>query len=59
MRFQRIEETQPFCQPKKYYFHKNEVCFLGYVVLAQKVQIEDERIEAIRNWPKSKSIKDI
>ena len=27
---------------KKCWFHKDEVCFLGYVVSAQRVKMEDE-----------------
>ena len=48
-----------FANLKKCCFHQDEVRFLGYVVSAQRMQIEDERIEAVRNWPKSKSVRDI
>ena len=37
---------------KKCRFHKDEVQFLGFIVLAQGIKIEEERIEAIKNWPK-------
>lgn len=33
---------------KKCHFHKAEVYFLGYVVLVQGVQIEDEKIEEVK-----------
>ena len=33
--------------------------FLEYVVLSQGIWIEDERIEAIRNWPELKLVRDI
>ena len=39
-------------------FHKNEVCFLGYVS-SQVVKMEDEWIEAVKNWPELTSIRDI
>ena len=48
-----------FANLKKCRFHKHEIRFLGYVVSAQRVRIEDKRIEAVRNWPKPKSMKDI
>ena len=48
-----------FAYLKKCWFHKDEVRFLGYVVLAQEVQMEDKKIEAIKNWPKPKSLRDI
>ena len=44
---------------KKYRFHKGEVRFLGYVVLAQGVRIEDKRMEAVKNWSEPKSVRDI
>ena len=48
-----------FANLKKYWFHQDEVRFLGYVVSVQGVQMEDERIEMMKNWPKPKSVKDI
>lgn len=39
---------------KKCCFHKDKVRFLGYVVLAQDIKMEDKRIEAVKNWPKLK-----
>ena len=48
-----------FANLKKFWFHQNEVCFLGYVVSAQGVQMGDKRIEAVKNWPKPKSMRDI
>ena len=48
-----------FAHLKKCRFHKDEIRFLGYVVLAQGVKIEDEQIEVVKNWPEPKSIRDI
>ena len=48
-----------FANLKKCRFHQDEVRFLGYVVSAQGVQMEDEGIEVVRNWPEPKSIRDI
>ena len=48
-----------FANLKKCRFHKDEVRFLGYVVSSQGIRIEDERIEAVRNWPEPKSVRDI
>ena len=44
---------------KKCWFYQDEVCFLGYVVLSQRIKIEDEQIEAVKNWPETKSVQDI
>ena len=48
-----------FANLKKCWFHKNKVQFLGYVVSNQGIQIEDERIEVIKNWLELKSVRDI
>ena len=48
-----------FANLKKCRFHKDEVRFLGYIVLAQGVRMEDEQIEAVKNWPEPTSVRDI
>lgn len=47
-----------YAKLKKFCFHQNKIRFLGYIVLAKKIQIE-EQIQAIKNWLKPKSEKDI
>ena len=37
-----------FANLKKYCFHRDKVKFLGYIFSAQRIQIEDERIEAVK-----------
>ena len=48
-----------FTNLKKCRFHKDKVCFLGYVVSAQGVRIEDEQIKAVKNWLEPTSVRDI
>ena len=48
-----------FANLKKCRFHQDEVRFLGFVVSAQRINMEEERIEAVKAWPKPKSIRDI
>ena len=38
-----------FANLKKCRFHKDEVRFLEYVISSQGIQMEDERIEEVRN----------
>ncbi len=33
--------------------------FLGFVVLAQRLRMEEEKIKAVKNWPEPQSIRDI
>ena len=44
---------------KKCRFHQDEVRFLGFVVSAQGIRMEEERIEAVKAWAEPKSVRDI
>ena len=57
--FEELRRNGLFANLKKCRFHKDEVRFLGYVVLAQRVRMKEERIDIIKNWPKPKSIYNI
>ena len=46
---QKMRKHNLFATFKKCRFHKDKICFLRYVVSTQKVQIEDERIETLKN----------
>ena len=48
-----------FANLKKCRFQQDEIRFLSYVVSAQGVQMEDERIETVKSWPEPKSVRDI
>ena len=48
-----------FANLKKCRFHQDEVCFLCYVMSALGVQMEDEKIKAIKSWPEPNLVQDI
>ncbi len=48
-----------FANLKKCRFHQDEVRFLGFVVSAQGISMEEGRIEAVKAWPEPKSIREI
>ena len=54
-----LRKNSLYANLKKYWFHKDEVRFLGYVVSSQDIRLEDKRIEAVKNWPEPKSVQDI
>ena len=54
-----LQKNGLFTNLKKCRFYQDKVCFLKYVVSAQRMQMEDKRIEGVRNWPKLKSLRDI
>ena len=37
-------------------FHKDEVRFLGYIILAQGIKIEEKQIVTVKNWLELKSV---
>ena len=47
--FKKLRKNGLFANLKKCCFHKDEVRFLGYVVSAQRVKIEEESINAVKN----------
>ena len=54
-----LKKNGLFANLKKCQFHKDEVRFLGYIVLSQGIRMEDERIKVVRNWSEPKSVQDI
>ncbi len=56
---EQLQKHGLYANLKKYRFYENEVRFLGFVVLAQGIRIEEERIEIVRDWPKLQSVRDI
>ena len=56
---EQLRKYSLFANLKKCYFHQDEVCFLGYVVLFKEISIEVEQIEVVKKWPKPKLVQDI
>ena len=44
-----VRKNVLFANLKKSFFHQDQVRFLGYVVSAQEIRIEDEKIKVVRN----------
>ena len=57
--FKKLRKNGFFAKVKKCRFDKDEVCLLGYVISAQRIRMEEKRIDTVKNWPKPKSILDI
>ena len=45
----KLQKYSFFAKLEKDWFHKNDVRFLSYIVLAQRTKIVDKKIEAIMN----------
>ena len=44
---------------KKYRFYQDKVCFLGYIILFNRISMKAKKIEVIKNWLKPKSVYNI
>lgn len=41
--FKNLRKNDFFTNLKKHHFHKNKIYFLGYIILAYKIRIEDQK----------------
>lgn len=56
---QALDEYSLRLKLKKCEFHKTKVNFLGYVVGTHGVQMSEEKIEVIKNWPTPTTVTEI
>ena len=54
-----LEKEKLYGNLKKCSFFTQEVTFLGYIVTAQGIKVDESKIEAIRSWPTPSSIHDV
>ncbi len=47
----KLRKHSLYINLKKWHFHQDEVRFLGYIVSHQGIQMEEEQIEAVLDWP--------
>ena len=57
--FVKLEKYNLYANSKKFYFYKDEIPLLKYVMLGKRISIKDKKIKTIRNWPKLKLVRDI
>lgn len=54
-----LRKEQLYANLKKCKFCMDRVIFLGFVVSANGVEVDEEKIKAIRDWPTPKSITEV
>jgi hypothetical protein len=57
--FETLRDSKLYVKLTKCYFYKESVGFLGYIISSKGVKVNDEKIEAIQDWPKPASIADV
>jgi len=55
----RLEENYLYVKPEKYTWKVQKVNFLGVVMGQGKIEIEEDKIVGVLNWPVSKTVRDI
>ncbi|XP_016401942.1 uncharacterized mitochondrial protein AtMg00860-like [Sinocyclocheilus rhinocerous] len=54
-----LREFHLFLKAEKCSFHQSSVQFLGYSISSRGIQIDERKVEAIRNWPTLTTIKEL
>ncbi|XP_048064029.1 uncharacterized mitochondrial protein AtMg00860-like [Megalobrama amblycephala] len=56
---QRLVEHQLYAKLEKCEFHQTSTSFLGYVISAEGVAMDDNKVQAVVNWPLPSTIKEL
>ncbi|KAI2659652.1 Transposon Tf2-9 polyprotein [Labeo rohita] len=56
---QRLIEHQLYAKEEKCQFHQESIAFLGYVISPEGVAMDDNKVNAVRNWPRPKTLKEL
>lgn len=57
--FEVLRKQQLFANLKKCAFCVDRVVFLGFVVSSKGVEVDEDKIKAIKEWPKPKSVTEV
>ncbi len=56
---QRLIYHHLYANAEKCEFHQTSTMFLGYVVSPEGVEMDDHQVQAVLNWPKPMTVKEI
>lgn len=56
---QRLLDHHLYVKVETCQFHQNTISFLGYCISLEGVRMQEDQFEAVRQWPISKTIKEI
>jgi hypothetical protein len=59
MLFERLRRANLKIKPSKCQFLRSSVDFLGYVVSSQGIETDPRKIDAVKNWPVPKRLKEV
>jgi hypothetical protein len=55
----RLREAGLYAKPSKYSFHTKHIEFLSFIITLNGIVIDPIRVQAIEEWPKPESYRDI
>ncbi|KAI2644948.1 Transposon Tf2-6 polyprotein [Labeo rohita] len=56
---QRLIQHKLYAKEEKCLFHQERIAFLGYVISPEGVAMDDSKVNAVRNWPRPKTLKEL
>ena len=57
--FERLRTPGLKLKPSKCTFFKDRIAYLGHIVSKQGIEVDLKKVEAIRKWPKPKTVTDV
>ena len=54
-----LRKEKLYANLKKCSFYMDKVVFLGYVISAKEIEVDEEKVKAIKEWPTPKSITEV
>jgi len=55
----RLRKHQLYASSSKCSFHRDKIEFLGFIIGAEGLQMDESKVQVIRDWPIPRQIKDI
>lgn len=56
---QRLIENQLYAKLQKCEFHQTQIAFLGYIISAEGVTMDNSKVQAVVNWPQPTNVKEL
>jgi len=54
-----LRKEQLYANLEKFIFCKDHIVFLGFVVSSKRIQVDEEKVKAIQEWPTPKSVTEV
>ncbi|KAL0198990.1 hypothetical protein M9458_007530, partial [Cirrhinus mrigala] len=56
---QRLIQHKLYAKEEKCQFHQQSIAFLGYIISPEGVAMDDSKVNAVRDWPRPKTLKEL